>query len=790
MFRNYFKTAWRNILNSKGYSALNVAGLAIGMAVALIIGLWVYNEFTYDRFLPEGDRAYRVQRNFDSNGDTLTFRSTSLKLVNTLRNEVPEIEYVAESDFMGMHGLIVGDKKLYLNGIQAGSDFLKIFMYPMTRGNRNSALADPYSIVITEDLAKSLFGSEDPINKTIRYNNADNLKVTGVLKDMPDNATLKFNFVVPFSYIEQTNENVKRNRTGSYGNNGYQTFVKLKPNVSLAQANARVKTIEHTETDNTNAMKSFVTFQPLHRWHLYSNYVNGKDKAGFLDYVKMFAIIGSLVLLIACINFINLTTARSEKRAREVGVRKAIGSGRNQLILQFLIESFIFTFLAFILAMILVQFSLGSFNALTEGKLVIPFSTPLFWAICLVSVLITSLLAGARPALYMSSLQPIKVLKGISSGGRPSSLPRKMLVVLQFSCSVALIIGTIVIYRQIQHARERPTGLDVDRLMVTNMNNDIAKNYEALKNELISQKIVTSVTTASSPATDVYWHSDLDHWPGKNAGETVEMGVLIVTPDYFKTLGMPIAAGRDFVNQYDSMSVIFNEAAIKRLRISNPVGQEVGWSNTNIKIVGVAKDALMISPFSPPDPTMFYVSEKPQGNLMYRLSPNISTVDAIAKLNTIFAKYNPAYPFTYQFVDDAYAQKFKAEVTVGKLAGTFAGLAIFISCLGLFGLAAYLAEKRTKEIGIRKVLGATVPQMWMLLSKESIVLVVISCLIASPLAWYFLQDWLMKYEYRITVGAGVFILAAVMAVIITIATVSFHAVKAALANPTKSLRTE
>jgi len=260
MFRNYFKTAWRNILNSKGYSALNVAGLAIGMAVALIIGLWVYNEFTYDRFLPEGDRAYRVQRNFDSNGDTLTFRSTSLKLVNTLRNEVPEIEYVAESDFMGMHGLIVGDKKLYLNGIQAGSDFLKIFMYPMTRGNRNSALADPYSIVITEDLAKSLFGSEDPINKTIRYNNADNLKVTGVLKDMPDNATLKFNFVVPFSYIEQTNENVKRNRTGSYGNNGYQTFVKLKPNVSLAQANARVKTIEHTETDDANAMKSFVTF--------------------------------------------------------------------------------------------------------------------------------------------------------------------------------------------------------------------------------------------------------------------------------------------------------------------------------------------------------------------------------------------------------------------------------------------------------------------------------------------------------------------------------------------------
>ena len=791
MLRNYFKTAWRNITASKGYSTLNVMGLAIGMAVALIIGLWAHNEFRFDRFLAEGERAYRVQRNFDSNGDTLTFQTTSLKLANTLRAEVPEIEFVAESDWMGQHGLIVDEKKLYLNGGQVGSDFLKIFRYPLVKGNPNTVLSDPYSIVITESLAKSLFGSEDPIGKMIRYDNKDNLKVSGVLKDIPDNASMKFNFLVPFSYLEQTNERVKNNRTGSYGNNGYQTFVKLKPNVTMEQANARVRDIEHTEKENTNAMKSYVTFQPLHRWHLYSNYVNGKDTAGFLDYVKMFAIIGSLVLIIACINFINLATARSEKRAREVGVRKAIGSGRQQLILQFLIESFIFTLIAFVVALLLVVLSLGSFNALTEGKLEIPVDNPVFWAICLIAIIITSVLAGGRPALFMSSLHPVQVLKGGRlSSGKGASLPRKVLVVLQFSCSVALIISTIIIYKQIQHARERPTGIEVNRLMMTNMNSDLNKNFEALKNELISQKIVTDVTTATSPATDVYWHSDLERWPGKNAGETVEMGTVIVTPDYFKTLGMPIVEGRDFTNQYDSMSVIFNETAIKRLRIKNPIGQEIRWSDTNIKIVGVVKDALMVSPFSPPDPTMFYVAEKPQGNLMYRLNPNISTVDAISKLTAVFGKYNPAFPYTYQFADEAYAKKFKSEVTVGKLSGIFATLAIFISCLGLFGLAAYLAEKRTKEIGIRKVLGATVPQMWTLLSKESILLVLISCLIASPLAYYFLNDWLTKYDYRISIGPGVFVLAALMAVAITIATVSYHAVRAALANPTKSLRTE
>ena len=790
MIRNYFKIAWRNIIRSKGYSALNILGLATGMAVALLIGLWVYNEYSYDKFLPNYQQVYRVKRNFDSNGDTLTFNTTSLKLANALRNEVPEIEYVAESDWMGEHGLMVGDKKLYVSGGQSGSDFLKMFQYPLLYGNVNSVMKDPYSIILTESIAKALFGNEDPINKMIRFDNKDDLKVTGILKDLPSNSTFRFNWLVPFSYLEQTNQRVKANRTGSFGNNSYQIFVQLKPGISQQQVAPKIRYITHSEKDNTNAMKSYVILQPLKDWHLYSEYENGKAIGGFIEYVRMFSIIGALVLLIACINFINLTTARSEKRAREVGVRKAIGSMRRHLIFQFLAESFLLTFISFLFSVLFVQLVLPSFNALTGTKISLPFSNNLFWISMFGCVLITALIAGSRPAFYLSSFNPVKVLKGTFQASKTATLPRKVLVVLQFTCSVALIISTIIVYQQIQYAKNRPTGYDVNRVMMTNMNSDLNKNYTALKNELIQKGIVEYVTLATSPATDIYWHTDIDSWPGKNAGETTEMGCVIVGEDYFKTLGMTMKSGRDFYNVNDTLSVIFNETAIQRLRLKDPLNQIITWQDTQFKIIGVVKDALMISPFAPVDPTMFYCDANPKGNLMYRLSPHIKTQDAITHLTAIFNKYNPAFPYNYQFADASYADKFNLEVLIGKLSGIFAALAIFISCLGLFGLAAYIAEQRTKEIGIRKALGASVSQVWLLLSKNFIVLVIISCVIASPLAFYFLHNWLQKYEYRITIGWSVFILAAILAIVITIVTISFQAIKAAIANPIKSLRTE
>ena len=773
-----------------GYSTLNVMGLATGMAVALLIGLWVYHQYSYDKFLPEYQSVYRVQRNFNSNGDTLTFQTTSLKLAQTLRNQIPEIEYLAESDWMGAHGLMVGDKKLYLNGAIAGTDFFKIFQYPFTQGNASSAFNDASSIVITQALAKSLFGNEDPMNKMIRFDNEDDLKVTGVIKNPPGNSSLNFNFVVPITYVEQKNPDFKANGQGSFGNNNLQIFLKLRPGISYARVAPKIRNIEHTEQSSVNAMNSYITFQPVERWHLYSNYVNGQDTAGFLEYVNMFSLIGLLVLIIGCINFINLTTARSEKRAKEVGIRKAVGSRRKQLVMQFLSEAFLLTLIAFIFAILFSQLLLPAFSTLTETNLRIPYSNGYFWLLMGGCVLITALLAGSRPAFYLSSFNTVKVLKGNLQRGKSSAFSRKLLVITQFTCSIALIISTVIIYQQVNFARARPTGYNLNRLMSTNMSNDLSKNYNVIKDELKRAGIAVSVSTASSPATDIYWHTDVDQWPGKNAGETVEMGNIFVNEDYFKTVGMQIKEGRDFSGSYDSTSVIFNETAIERLRIKDPVGQKIKWDGKEFIIAGVVKDALMISPFKSPDPTMFYCQPGPQDILLYKLSPDIKTQDAITRLTSLFNKYNPAYPYNYSFANEDYASKFKLELLIGKIAGLFASLAIFISCLGLFGLAAYVAEQRTKEIGIRKVLGASLSQVWILLSKEFVALVLLSCVIASPIAYYFLHGWLMNYNYRISIGPGVFMVSGLAAILITIVTISFQAIKAAVANPVKSLRTE
>ena len=793
MIKNYLKIAWRNLQKNRVYSLLNIAGLGVGIAVALIIGLWVNYQYRYDKFLPDNHRLYQVMRNFNSNGDTLTFSSASLKLADALRNNYPEFEYVAETDGWGAHGLMVGNTKLYTYGVQAGGDFLKMFRYPFISGSAGAALKDRFSIVLTESTAKALFGNAGAMNKIIRVDNHDNLKVTGVIADPPANSTFQFKYVIPFSYYEATQSNVRRSRTAGFGWNSYGVYAELKPGVSFGAISAKIKDIEKVEKDNTNAINSDVIMYPLHKWHLYNEFKNGRANSGFIDYVRIFALIGALVLLIACINFINLSTARSEKRAREVGVRKAVGSQRRDLIFQFLVESSLVTFISFLLAIGLVQLFLSPFNALTGTAIAIPYSSAIFWVVMLASILFTGLLAGSRPAFYLSSFNPVKVLKGTLQAGKSGSLSRKILVVTQFTCSIALIISTVIIYKQIQYAKDRPIGYQISRLMSTDVNDDLVRNFRALKNDLLQTGAVTSVTTATSPATTVWSHTDLDMFPGKRPGETVEMGRIDVSSDYFKTLGMHIIDGRDFIPglMADTNNVIFNEAAIKRLRLTNPVNQLITWSGQHFRIVGVAKDALMNSPYSAADPTMFtYNADVPDRILLYQLSPNINAHAAVAKISPIFTKYNPAYPYDYKFVDKEYNYKFSQEELVGKLAGVFACLAIFISCLGLFGLAAFVAEQRTKEIGIRKVLGATVSQVWLMLSKDFILLVMISCIIASPLALYFLQKWLLKYDYRITIGPGVFIISAVAALFITIVTISFQSIKAALANPVKSLKTE
>ncbi len=790
MFKNYFKTAWRNLVNNKAYSALNILGLATGMGVALIIGLWVYYQYSYDKFLPDYKQVYQVRRNFYGNGDTMNYGGTSLKLATILRTQIPEIQYVAETDGFSMHGLKVSDKKFYIKGGQVESDFLKMFQYKLLQGNANDVLNNPYSIVLTQSTAKALFGNEDPINKVVRFDNKNDLKVTGVLKDIPSNSTLQFSYLVPFSYLEATDDFTKVARTKGFGWTNYMVFVKLKQGISYAQVEPKLQDLEKTETDNFMSMKTNIILDNVANWHLYENFDKGKRTTGFIQYVNIFTIIGILVLLIACINFINLTTARSEKRAREVGVRKAIGSSKNHLIFQFLAESVLLTFISFIFSLLFVQLVLPAFNTLTSSDIKIPFINYTFWLIALSCVLLTGLLAGSRPAFYLSSFEPVKVLKGKINVGKAAALPRQILVVLQFSCSIALIICTYIIYQQVQYAKDRPSGYDQNRLMITNMNEDLGNNYTAIKNELIEKNIASSVTTATASVTDGANHRDVEEFPGKRPGESVDMGWIRVSDDYFKTLGMQMKEGRNFDSPSDTLNVIFNEAAVKLLRLKDPLNQTITWIDTKFRIIGIVKNALMASPFEQADPTMFFYDAHPQDVIMYRLSSNMKTQDAITKLTAIFNQYNPAYPYTYTFADDNYAAKFKLETLLGKLSGLFAALAIFISCLGLFGLAAYVAEQRTKEIGIRKVLGASVLQVWLMLSKDFIVLVLISCVIASPVAFYYMHSWLQQYDYRIIINPAVFFVAGITAIMITIITISFQAIKAAIANPVKSLRTE
>ncbi|MBS1503143.1 MAG: FtsX-like permease family protein, partial [Bacteroidetes bacterium] len=623
--------------------------------------------------------------------------------------------------------------------------------------------------------------------------NEHDVKVTGVYKDLPAESTNQYSYLLPFSYKKLV-ESWMKNAPQQWTNNSFEMWAELQPGVTYEQVASKIKNLLVKYHPDYKNSKAEVILQPIGDLHLYSNYENGKVAGGFIDYVRMFSIIGGLVLLIACINFMNLSTARSEKRAREVGVRKAIGSNRKDLVLQFLTESLMITFAAFLFSVLLVQLALGRFNALAGSSVHIPYGNLVFWTIMIGYVLFTGLLAGSRPAFYLSSFNAVQVLKGTIQVGKAASLPRKILVVLQFSCSVALIISTVIIYQQIQYAKNRPTGYSPDRLVSTGMSDDLWKNYNALKNDLLASRIVESITEASSPLTGIFWHTGINKWPGQKPGELgINVGGMSVADNYFKTVGMKLVAGHDFSSDYasDTLNVIVNETAVKRMGLKQPLDQMITYAGNNypVRIIGVVKDALIESPFTEAEPTVF--NHGRGGNfLIYRLSAGVSPHEAMDKIKRIFDKYNPAYPFDYVFVDAEYDKKFSLETLIGKLAGIFAGLAIFISCLGLFGLTAYVAEQRTKEIGIRKVLGASVSNVWMLLSKDFILLVVISCVIASPVALYFLEPWLKKYDYHITIGPGVFLLSAVAALIITMITISFQAIKAALANPVRSLRSE
>jgi putative ABC transport system permease protein len=784
MIRTYLKIAWRNILNGRLYSVINILGLGTGMAVALLIGLWVHSVYFAGRSLPDYEQLYQIRLFFTASNNVQ--RSAPMPLAAALGN-FPEIQYVAETDQNDDHVLVAGDKKLSLSGTEASADFLKIFQYPLVRGDANTVLSDPNSIVLTESTAKSLFGDDDAFGKTVRVDNNNSARVTGILKDLPGNASFHFNYLLPLSYYNDYGMSVKKAQT-DWSYNAFLEYVKLKPHVSYEQIEGKIKNIM---LPHDQAGKPNVYIQPIKDWGLYS-LTDGLWTEGFVKYVRMFTIIGILVLLIACINFINLSTARSEKRAREIGVRKAIGSRRKDIVFQFLMESFLITWISFLVSILLAQLTLPWFNSVSSRTLSIPWSSPGFWLLMIGYILLTSLISGSRPAFFLSSFSAVKALKGTIVSGTVRALPRKLLVVLQFTCSIALIISTIIVYRQIQYAKDRPTGYEPDHLVMTDINQDLSKNFVALRDDLINSGAVTEVTKASGPVTN-FTASLPVKWSGQKDKEYLELGVTAVSENYFKTVGMSIKEGRDFSGAPgDSSAIILNEAAVKVMRFKNPLNQLVTIFDANKPnfVVGVVKDAITLSPFKPAAPTVFILNPKWEGTILYRLKGGVNTRKAMDQVTAIFNKYSPNFPFSYQFADDAYSSKFKNEVFIGSLAGYFAIFAILISCLGLYGLAAYIAEQKVKEIGIRKVLGASITSLWMLLSRDFLILVLISCLIASPISIYFLSNWIQSYAYRITIGPGVFLFSAGLALMIALATVSFQIISAARENPVDSLKVQ
>lgn len=793
MFKSYFRIAWRNLVKNKGYSFINIAGLAAGMAVAMLIGLWVWDELSFDKYNRNYSRIAQVMQHQDFNGETGTWQTMPYPMGETLRNTYgSDFKHVVMSSWDFYKILSHGDKQLKKIGKYVEPDGPALMDLHMLKGTR-SALHDPTSILLSESTAAAYFGDEDPMGKNMQVNQQENYIVRGVYKNLPYNSAFgNVAFLAPWeTYINALGW--VKNMENPWGSNAFLVYVQLADHADMDKVSAKISKVKQTYArEDVRKYNSEIFLHPMSRWHLYESFSNGANTGGRVRFVWLFGITGMFVLLLACINFMNLSTARSEKRAREVGIRKAIGSLRTQLVGQFFSESLLVVIFGLLCSLLLVQLALPFFNSVADKKMAILWTNPAFWLISIGISLLTGLIAGSYPAFYLSSFQPVKVLKGTFQAGRYASLPRKVLVVLQFTVSVILITGTLIVFRQIQFARERPAGYSRDGLISLEMNTpDIPSRLNIVSEELKNAGAITGIAGSSAPPTSVWsTYGDIS-WPGKDPGQAVDIPTTGITHAYGKTMGWQFREGRDFSTAFasDSSALIINEAAVAFMGLKEPIGTTIRWGDKPFTIIGVIKNMIVESPYQPVRPSMYHIGYD-LGIINIRINPSYGIAEAIGKIESLFKKYSPDQPFEYQFVDTGYAQKFANEERIGKLASSFAILAIFISCLGLFGMASFMAERRTKEIGIRKVMGASVFNLWRMLSKDFVVLVFISLLIALPVACYLMQNWLQNYAYRSGISWWIPAATSLGVLLITLLTVSFQSIRAALMNPVKSLKVE
>jgi ABC-type antimicrobial peptide transport system permease subunit len=791
MIKNYLKIAWRNLIKNKTHSFINITSLSVGMTVSMLIGIWIWDELSFDKYHKNYDNIARVMQQQTLNGETNTLKAMPIPVANQLRHLYgSNFKYVVLSSWTNPHLLSFKDKNVSIQGNYMEPDAPEMLTLEMIKGTR-TGLKDPSSILLSESVSKAIFGDINPIDKVLKLDGY-NLKVAGVYHDLPGNTSFNnVSFIAPWKVYARTED--VRQAEGDWNHNSFQIFAQVAGADDIATVSSKIKNIKFDHEDGDGKrVKPEVFLYPMSRWHLYSEFKNGMNIGGDIKYIWLFGITGIFVLILACINFMNLSTAKSEKRAKEVGIRKAIGSLRGQLISQFLSESLLMAILAFVMSLFLTQLSLPFFNELAGKQMSILWTHPLFWLLGISFAIVSGLFAGSYPAFYLSSFNPVRVLKGTFRAGWMASIPRKALIIIQFTFSVIMIIGTIIVFRQVQFAKDRPIGYSrAGLVMIRPYSEDLHAHFESFRNDVIQTGVITEMAESGNQITRGSRTSGGFGWQGKDPNMADEFATFAVTPGYGKTVDWQFKEGKDFLNTSSSNSngLILNEVAVKYMGLKNPVGQIISWNDKKYTVLGVTKDMVVESPYEPIKPTIFYITTE-AGIINVRIDPKASAANALSTIETIYKKYAPGQPFDYQFADEEYAKKFGNEERIGKLASSFAGLAIFISCLGLFGMASFMAEQRIKEIGVRKVLGASVFNLWSLLSKDFVLLVIVSLVLATPITYYFMHNWLQNYQYHSNIAWWIFVVTAIGAMAITLLTVSYQSIKAALANPVKSLKTE
>ncbi|UZD23960.1 ABC transporter permease [Algoriphagus halophytocola] len=785
MLKNYFKIAWRNISRSKGYAAINIGGLGIGMAASILILIWVQFELSVDRFYEDSDRIYAVWRNDNNQGEIFSWDYTPAPYAPTMREQFPEVEQVSRITEWDPQLLSVGENSFYENTSFVDPDFFRIFPFEVLAGNPVQALDQPNTIILTQSTAQKLFGEEDAMGKTVSLAKQLDLEVRAIIQDLPENTDFKFKAFFSFSKLEQMGW-----VDDFWGNNSYRTFVKLHEGTDIRLFNEKFASFTSKNSD-AESITDFLF--PMEDLHLKSKFENGVSAGGRIDLIRMFGIVAVIILLIACINFINLSTAQSENRAKEVGVRKISGAGRGMLISQFLVESVLIAFFSFMLALLIVSLVFPWFRDLMGKDFTNPLVQPYFWMISGAYILLTGILAGSYPAFLLSSFRPAIVFKSKIQARRYWVHPREVLVVFQFAIVAILISSAWIIRDQMNFVQERDLGLDKENLIFHPVTEAMRKNKQALRNELLQLPEVKSVTYTFSPLTEIYSNTNAMNWQGKAEDYRPEMSRMGSDAGLLETAGMELIAGRDIdVYQYpsDSMAAVLNESAVEKMGFSDPIGQVIEDDDLKFTVVGVVKDFIMESPFDEIKPIVVMGPKRNLNFIHLRVHEGVDYQSTMAGLSAVFSKFNPGAPFEYEFVDQAHAKKFVSQQRTANLTEIFSALAILISCMGLFGLATFIAQQRSKEISVRKVLGASVLGLVRMISADFAKLVLLAVILGIPLTWYIMDAWLDSFSYRVTIDWTVFLFTGLVALLIALLTVSSQAIKAALVNPAKTLKSE